>query len=179
MAQTDEERPGRFAADGGPGGEGGDGVGEGVLSVGDSDELAAAFGVGLGSADVQEQPGRLGLDVGEGEGGELGASQCGGEAEQDDRGVACSLGGAAVDGCEDLADLGGAEWSGQPCWCGAEGAAQPAADLADPFGEDRVVVSIAAVGVGERGAGGVDPGGRGAVGGAVGEVGADRRRGGG
>jgi hypothetical protein len=46
-----------------------------VLAVGDADELATAFGVGLGPPHMHEQAGGLGLDVGERESGQLGAAQ--------------------------------------------------------------------------------------------------------
>jgi len=71
--------------------------------VGDANDLAAGFRVGLGAAHVQQESGGLGLDLGEGERGELGASQCAGEAEQEECGVADPLRGAAVDGADDLA----------------------------------------------------------------------------
>lgn len=58
-----------------PGVEGRDGIGAGVLSVGDADDLAMAFGIGLGSSDVEHEASRLVLVVGQGEGDELGAAR--------------------------------------------------------------------------------------------------------
>ena len=110
----------------------------GVLAVGDADDLAAGLGVGLGAAQVQQQAAGLGLEVGEGEGGQLGAAQRAGEAEQDDRGVADAADGGAVDGGDDLAQVGDAERPGRPARGGAEDAAQSAADLADRVVVDRV-----------------------------------------
>ena len=51
------------------------GVGLGVPTVGDADELAAGHGVGLGLADADEQVFGLGFDVGEHKAGKLGAAQ--------------------------------------------------------------------------------------------------------
>jgi hypothetical protein len=39
--------------------------------VGDADGLAAGFGVGLGAGQVEQQPGGLSFEVGEGECGQL------------------------------------------------------------------------------------------------------------
>lgn len=62
-----------------PGGECSDGVGGGVLTVGDADDLAGAVLVGLGAADGDQDPAGLVADVGEVEGGELAAAHRGGE----------------------------------------------------------------------------------------------------
>lgn len=103
-------------------GEGGDGVGGGVVAVGDTAGVAGRVLVGLGPADGQDQAAGLRLDVCESERGQLGAAQGGGEPEQDDRGVAGALGSAAVDRAEELADLGGPEQGGLAAECGADDA---------------------------------------------------------
>jgi len=79
-----------------------------VSAVGDADDLPAAVGVGLGPAHGQQQSGRLGRDVGDGEASQFGAPHCRGEAEEDQRGVAGTVRGAAVDAGDDPADLGDA-----------------------------------------------------------------------
>jgi hypothetical protein len=66
-----EERARCLTAGDAPGVEGGDRVGEGVLSVGDGDLMAVAVAVGLGLPDMQQQAGGLVLEVGEGEPDEL------------------------------------------------------------------------------------------------------------
>src|SRR5437899_4978091 len=76
-----------------PGCEGGDGVGKGVWAVGDTDALATSVLVGVGPANSQEQPARLGLNVSECERGQLGTPQSRGEPEQDDRRFTSALGG--------------------------------------------------------------------------------------
>jgi hypothetical protein len=159
------------AAESGPGGEGGDGVGAGVAAVRDGDLLAVLLLVGLGLPDRDEDAGRLVVDVSEGEGGELGAAHRGGVAEQDDRGVADPdrLGG--VDGVDDPADLGGGERVGQAPWCGAVAAAQPEADLADKGGLGGVREAVLEVDVADRGADHVQAGHRGPVGGPLDQVG--------
>jgi hypothetical protein len=68
-----------------------------ALAVGDADDLAVAFGVGLGSADVEHDPGGLVFDVGQGEADQFGAAEGGGVAEQDHRGVSDADRGGAVD----------------------------------------------------------------------------------
>jgi len=119
---------------------------------------------------------RLGLDVGQGEGGELGAAQRAGEAEQDQGGVPGAVRGAAVDGGDDPAQLGHGERAGRAAGCGAENAAQSAGDLADRVVVDRVRQSVAAVPVADRRAGRVDAGQRAALVDPLGEVGAHRGR---
>lgn len=162
-----------------PGGQGGDGVGFGVLAVGDADDLAPALGVGLGAADGEQQAGGLGRDVGEGERGELGAAQRGGEPEQDQRGVPGALGAAAVDPGDDGADLGDRQRPRLTSGGGAEAAAQAAADLADGLVAGRVDGPGAAVLEGDRAAGQAQGAEGDALFGAFGQVGADRGRGGG
>ena len=130
--------PGWRAAEGEPGGEGGDRVGGGVLAVGDGDDLAVASWSVLDWRTVSSSPAGLVLDVGEGEGDELGAAHGRGVAEQDDRGVADADRGGAVDGVDDLADLGDAQRAGLAAGCGAVDAAQAAADLADRLRGRRV-----------------------------------------
>ena len=93
------------------------------------------------------------LDVGEGEGDELGAAHGGGVADEDDRGVADPDRGGAVDAADDLADLVEVEWSSEASGCCAVGASQAPADLADGFGGDRVNRSGGAVNVPDHGAG--------------------------
>ena len=80
--------PGTSPPHGAPADERGDGVGAGVLAVGDRDHLAVSLGVGLGLPHVEQQAGGLELDVGQRERYEFGAAQRGGKAEQDHRGVA-------------------------------------------------------------------------------------------
>ena len=91
-----------------------------MLAVGDADDLAGAVLVGLGAADGDQDPAGLVADVGEVEGGELAAAHRGGEPEQDERGVAGSLGAGAVDVVEDLTDLDGRQRAGLPSGCGAD-----------------------------------------------------------
>ena len=165
------------ASVGEPGVEGGDGVGLSMLAVGDADELAAGFGVGLGLADADEQAFGFGFDVGEFETGELGATQGRGEADQDERGIACSSGAGAIDRGDHAAFLLGAQWSGLLPGCGAEGTADAAADSPDSWVGDRVGVAFGLVLGGDRGAGALDGPGSSTVGSEVGEVGADRGRG--
>jgi hypothetical protein len=122
------------------------------LPVGDTDNLAMSFGVGLGASYVQEHAGRLGLDVGKSQGGQLGAAQRRGEADQDERGVARTFRGGAVDRRHDPAKLVQSE---RPClalWGGTQSAAQASPYLTDGLADDRVVESAAAVDVGDRGA---------------------------
>ncbi|MEI2713792.1 MAG: hypothetical protein V9G04_11025 [Nocardioides sp.] len=147
-----EQRSGDFAAELSPGSQGGDGVGAGVLAVGHGDVFAVAFLIGLGTSDGQEQTGGFVVDIGEGEGHELGDPQGGGVAERDDRGVAGPDGGGAVDGRDDLADVVKGDGSGEAAGCGAVGAGQSAAYLADGFGGDRVEGSGLAVDVTDHGA---------------------------
>ena len=77
---------------------------------------------------------------------------------------------------DDLADLLGAERSGLAAGSGADDPAQTAADLPNPFGEDRVPQAVHPVAVGDGAAGELDGADREAVGGAFGEVRADQRR---
>jgi hypothetical protein len=72
-AHAGEQRPGGSAANRYPSREGSDGVGGGVLAVGHADSVAGCFLVGLGPTDGDDQSAGLGVDVGESEGGELGA----------------------------------------------------------------------------------------------------------
>jgi hypothetical protein len=58
-----EQGTGLVAADLEPSSEGGDGVGGGVGAVGDGDDLAVSFLVGLGAADGEQQPGWFGVDA--------------------------------------------------------------------------------------------------------------------
>lgn len=159
-----------------PGVEGGDGVGLGVPTVGDADELAAGLGVGLGLADADEQAFGLGLDVGELKARELRAAQRRGESEQDDGGVPGSAGRRAVDVGEHAADVVGAQGSGLAARCGAQGPAQTAPDGLDRLVGDRVHLALGLVGGGDRGAGALDGASGDALGGEVGEVGADSDR---
>ena len=82
----------------------------------------------------EQRPGSVAAHGGprneQGERGQLRAAQCGGEAEQDDRGVASALRGGAVDAGDDLADLGQPERACLAAGCGAQGAAQTAAEVA-------------------------------------------------
>lgn len=87
-----------------PGAEGFDGVGGGVVAVGDGDGLSFVVLVGLGSVDGEDCSPGLELHVGQGEVHDLGASRRGGEAEQDDRGVADADRCRAVNVLNDLAD---------------------------------------------------------------------------
>lgn len=173
-AHAHEERPGRGATQGEPGIEGGDRVGEGVLAVGDTDDLTSAIGVSLGTAQTEQETSWLALDVGEGECGKLGASQRTGEAEQDQGGVADALRSAAVDGGDELSDVADAERACRTTWGGAQDPAQSPADLTDRLVADGVGQAVAAVLVPDRGTGQVDGGQRDALVGAVGQVRADR-----
>jgi hypothetical protein len=101
------------------------------LAVGDADDRAVAFGVGLGAADVEHEPGGLGLDGAERERDELGAAEGRGVPDEDHRGVADADRGGAVDAVDDLADLLDRQRSGQPSGHRAVGASQPAPHLAD------------------------------------------------
>lgn len=141
----------------------GDRVGGRVVAVGDADDLAGGAGVGFGAADVDQQTLGPGLEVGEGEGGQLGAPQRGGVAEQNDRGVAGSPRGGAVDRDYDLPDLGGVQRPGRAARREPEEAAQLAADLSDGLVSDRVGQTAAAVLVADGRAGNLD--------GAVGQAG--------
>lgn len=100
-----EQRAGLVAADGSPGVERCDWVGESVLAVSDGDLLAVAFSVALGLPDVQQEPGGLVLDVGQVECHEFGTAHGGCVAKQDEGGVADAVRGAAVDAAHDVADL--------------------------------------------------------------------------
>ncbi len=173
-AHAREERPGRGATQGEPGIEGGDRVGEGVLAVGDTDDLTSPIGVGLGAAQTEQQTSGLGLDVGEGECGKLRTTQSTGEAEQDEGGVANALRSAAVDGGDELSDVADAERACRTTWGGAQDPAQSPADLTDRLVADGVGQAVAAVLVPDRGTGQVDGGQRDALVGALGQVRADR-----
>jgi hypothetical protein len=115
------------------------------------------------------------LDVGEGEGGQLGAAHRRGEAEQDQCGVPSAEGCAAVDVLDDLADLAGPERPRLAAGCGSDDPTQPAPYLADTFGEHRVVESATPMLVGDGAAGEVDAADREPGRGPLGEVGADQR----
>jgi len=147
-----EQGPGRLAPHGSPGVERRDGIGEGVLAVGDGHLLAVSLLVHLRLPDVEQEAGGLVFDVGEGEGDDLGAAQGGGVAEQDDRGIADADGRRAVDAGDDLADLINSERSGQSARRGAVGAHQPAAHLPDGLGGDGVLDAGDAVDVSDGGA---------------------------
>ena len=137
------EDPTRLAAPvAAPGGECGDGVGGGVPTLGDADDLAGAVLVGLGAADGDQDPAGSVADVDEVEAGELGAAHRGGEPEQDERGIAGTLDGGAVKVVEDPTDLGGRERAGLSSGCGADQAPQPAPDLADRVVDGRVRESV-------------------------------------
>jgi hypothetical protein len=94
-----------------------------MLSVGDADDLTPSLLVGLGAAHSQEQAARFGLDVGESESCQLGASQRGGEPSRMRAASRAPLGVSRSMPGDDLADLGHAEWAGQAHGCGAESAA--------------------------------------------------------
>lgn len=140
----------------------------------DADDLAAGFLVGLGAAQMEQQTARFGLEVSQGERGELGAAQGAGEADQDQRGVADTADGGAVDGGDDLAQVGHTERAGRAAWGAADNPAQPAPDLADRVVVDRVRDAMGAVLVPDGRAGRVDGGKGEALLGAPGQVGADR-----
>lgn len=173
VVEAEEELAGLCAAVGEPVVERGNWVGLGVLAVGDADELASGFRVGLGLTDADEQPLGLGLDVREVEAGELGAPQRRREADQDEGGVAGSACGGAVDAGDHAADLLGAQGPGLAPWGGAEGAANAATDGLDRGVRDRVGVAFCLVLGGDRSAGALDGPGSGTGGREVGEVGAD------
>jgi hypothetical protein len=108
-AQAGEQSTGLGASVAKPGVEGGDRVGGGLLAVDDGDDLAIGVLIGLGPADSEQDAARLKLDVVQRQGSQLGAAHRGGEAEQDERGIADAQDGAAVDVLADLADVVGAE----------------------------------------------------------------------
>ena len=147
-----------------------------MLAVGDADDLAAGLGVGLGATQVQQQAVGFGFEVGEGECGELGAAQRASEPKQDDGGVAGPAHGVAVDGGDDLPQVGDAQRPGGSARRGSEEAAQSATYLSDCVVVDRVGQPVAAVLVPDGRARGVDGGQGGFPVGAVGEVGADSGR---
>lgn len=113
-----------------PGVECRDGVRDGVLAVDHGHDLTVGVLVGLGPTNGEQDAAGLELDVGQRERGQLGAPHRGGEAEQDDRGIAGTQGGRAVDVLDDLADLPGAQRSGLAAGSGADDPAQTSADLA-------------------------------------------------
>ena len=102
---------------------------------------------------MEQQAAGLGFDVGEGERDQFGAAQGRGVAEQDDRGVAGTERGGAVDLVQDLAEVGRGERPGLADRGDAVGAAQAAADLADGVVVGRVGDAADAVHVPDRGAG--------------------------
>lgn len=77
----------RLASNVAPGVEPCNGVRVGALYVDDPDDLAVALEVDFGPSGMEHQTGGLVLYVGQGEGEEFRATQRGGVAEQDDRGV--------------------------------------------------------------------------------------------
>lgn len=153
-----------------PGIEDNDRIGAGAQPGRDANDLASGFGVGLRAAQMQQQPVRPRLDVGEGEGSEFRATQGAGEAEQDDRGAAAPGRCVAVDGGEESMDLLGSDRVSGSAWSGAEDPVQSAAYLADRLGLGRVGQSVVAVLVPDGGAGQVDGRCRGTVCGTLGEI---------
>lgn len=103
----------------------------------DEDVDAAVPGLGCDPLDTDSGD-AAGLEVGECEGCELGAAQGAGEAEQQDGGVAGAAHGGAVDGGDDLAQLGDAERSGRAAGGVADDPTQATADLTDRIVVDRV-----------------------------------------
>ncbi|HEX5533736.1 MAG TPA: hypothetical protein VFX33_08355 [Actinomycetales bacterium] len=101
-----------------------------MLAVDHGHDLTVGVLVGLGPTNGEQDAAGLELDVGQRERGQLGAPHRGGEAEQDDRGIAGTQGGRAVDVLDDLADLPGAQRSGLAAGSGADDPAQTSADLA-------------------------------------------------
>jgi len=171
-----EQGAGDLASNRPPGIEGGNRVCGGVLSVGDGDRLAVGFLVHLGAADVKQEPGGLGLDVGQGERDELGATHRRGIADEDDRGVADPDRSGSVDVVEDLANIVDRERPGEASGRSPLGASQVAANLLHGFGRDRVVGPSGAVDVADHGACHVQGAGRLASFGAFGQAGADGER---
>jgi len=94
---------------------------------------------------VQQQTSGLGLEIGECEGRELGAAQCAGEPEQENRGVADPALGSAVDGGDDPPDVGDAERSGRATRRAADDPARAAAHLPDDVVVDWVRDTVGAV----------------------------------
>jgi len=138
--------------------------------------VPTGFLVGLGPVDREQTTGGPVLDVGEVQSDQLGDPQGGGEAEQEDRGVAGALGGGTVDRGKDLAEVGDVEGSGLAAGCGADDAPQSTADLADCLARSGVLESADAVAIRDRADSEVQGGDRGSVARAVGEIGADQRR---
>lgn len=176
VEQPGEQRSGLVAPMGAPAGESLDRVGGGVVAVGDADDGAFGVLVGLGRAQMQQQPAGLRLDVIQSERDQLGAAQRGGVAEQNDRGVAGAERGAAVDGAQDLAQVGGGERPGLADRGDAVGAAQAAADLAHGVVVGRVGNAANAVDVPDRRASHGEGLHRGPGLGTFGEVGAQGHR---
>jgi hypothetical protein len=175
-AQAGEQRAGRGAADGEPGCDGADGIGVGVLAVGEADDLATPVWVGLGPAHTQQQPGSLGLEVGEGESRQLGAPHGGGEAEQDERGIPGPARRASVDAPHDSTDVGDDQRPGLPARRHPEPPAQPSTDLPHRVVQHRVGCLVPAVFMRDGGAGHLDSGERSALLGSFGQVGAHGAR---
>ncbi|NYI80946.1 hypothetical protein BJ988_005594 [Nocardioides panzhihuensis] len=105
---------------------------------------------------MQQHPGGLRFEVGEGEVRKLGAAQRAGETEQDDRGVATPSDSAAVDRGQQPADLLGPDRMSGSAWRGTEDPVKSTAYLPNRLGLGRVVQAAAAVPVANRGAGQVD-----------------------
>jgi len=125
-------------------------------AAGDRDDPAVAVGVGLGAADGQQHSPGLEVEVGEVEGDELGGAQRGGEADQDERGVADPQRCGAIDRAKDLDDVGSREGPGLTGGRDPEHAAQAAAYGADDLVVDGVGQVVGAVGVADGGAGDLD-----------------------
>ncbi len=172
--ESGEQRSGDVTAQPAPSRQGGDRVSLRVVAAGDGDGLPVSFLVGFRPANRDQQAVGLLLHVEQGKHGQFGAAQRGGVAEQDDRGVPDPERSGAVDPVEDLADVGGGQRSGQPAGCCAVGAAQPEADLADGLGGHRIGRLVHPVDVPDCSAGPVQTGDRDPLGGAFGQVGAQR-----
>ncbi len=119
---------------------------------------------------MQQEAAGLGLDVGEGERGQLRASQGAGEADQDQGGVAHPLRRGAVDRADELSQIAEAERVRRTAWCASHDPAQPSADLANRFMTDGVLHGVVAMLVPNRRAGPIDGGQRYALLGPFGQV---------
>ncbi len=125
---------------------------------------------------MQEEPARLRLQVGQGQGGQLAGAQRRGVAEQDEGTVAGAGDGGGVDRRDDRLDLGQVEGVGRAAGGGAQGSAQAAANLAHGLVLDRVgQVPVAVLGA-DGGAGQFQGGDADALLGAFGQVGAEGMR---
>jgi hypothetical protein len=177
MTEAGEQWPGCPATYGGPRRECRGGLGEGVLAVSDADDLAVAFGVGLGTTHHEEQSAGSGLDVGESEPGQLRRRSAEAKprrmiaASRTPLGVARSM---PVTIWRISATPSGRAWAARR---GAQGTAQAPAHETDSLVHDRVTESLTAMDVGDGGAGHVEDSDRGTLAGAFGQVGADRGRG--